>query len=130
LQQRRRRHLRRLGDDAVRGWFFLTTKRGLEFLLGDGGECLPLFVLFFGYSEFFPARVVGRNLPPRWGRVFAWPAAFGLLFFAPQRTTLPLGAQPNLAGAAPVSGLSGAQELLMRGVPAIKADQSDTPPPA
>ena len=128
---------------SARGRRLIASQCGLEFLLGNGSKSLPLFVLFFGYSEFFPAFVVGQNLDPRWVWVFAWPAAFGLLFFAAQRTTLPLGAQPNLAGAAPVSGLSGAQapgqaaralvlaqELLMRGVPAIKADQWDIPPPA
>jgi hypothetical protein len=112
---------------SARGRLLIASQFGLEFLLGNTREGLPLFVLFFGYSEFFSAFVVGQNLGPRWVRVFAWPAAFGLLFFAAQRTTLPLGAQPYLAGAAPVSGLSGARELLMRGVPAIKVD---TPPPA
>ncbi len=66
-----------------------------------------------------------------------------LLHLGQKPPGLPLGAQSNLAGAAPVSDLSGAQapgqavralvlarELRTRGVQAIKADQWDTPPPA
>jgi len=66
---------------SARGRLLIASQFGLEFLLGDAREGLPLFVLFFGYSEFFSAFVVGQNLDPRWVWVFAWPAACGLLFF-------------------------------------------------